>query len=97
MKVIEQPPTTYEHWIDSGRIIVPCLKGTPIVPDWNSPNFKITKDKYNLSLNDYITSLLGVGPNIAETLSRLGIYQLKVLSVKILNLMIIQKLQLIYK
>ena len=46
MKVIEQQPTTYEHWIDSGRIIVPCLKGTPIVPDWNSPNFKITKEEW---------------------------------------------------
>ena len=46
MKVIEQPPTTYEHWIDSGRIIVPCLKGTPIVFNWNDPNFKITKEEW---------------------------------------------------
>ena len=46
MKVIEQAPTTYEHWIDSGRIIIPCLKGTPIVTDWSGPNFKITKEEW---------------------------------------------------
>ena len=46
MKVIEQQPTTYEHWIDSGRIVVPCLKGTPIVLNWNDPNFKITKEEW---------------------------------------------------
>jgi|TARA_R100001530_G_scaffold35140_1_gene27433 hypothetical protein len=46
MKVIKQAPTTYEHWIDSGRIIIPCLKGTPIVTDWSSPNFKVTKEEW---------------------------------------------------
>ena len=43
-KVNEQAPNTYEHWIDSGRIIIPCLKGTPIVKDWSQPNFKISKE-----------------------------------------------------
>ena len=46
MKVIEQTPTTYEHWIDSGRVIIPCLKGTPIVTNWSNPNFKITKEEW---------------------------------------------------
>ena len=46
MKAIEQQPITYENWIDSGRIIVPCLKGTPIVPNWNDSNFKITKEEW---------------------------------------------------
>ena len=44
-KAIEQAPNTYEHWIDSGRVIIPCLKGTPIVLDWSKPNFKITKEE----------------------------------------------------
>ena len=45
-KAIEQAPNTYEQWIDSGRIIIPCLKGTPIVPDWSNPNLKITKEEW---------------------------------------------------
>ena len=45
-KAIEQAPNTYEHWIDSGRVIIPCLKGTPIVLDWSQPNFKITKEEW---------------------------------------------------
>ena len=39
-------PVTYEQWIDSGRIIIPCMKGTPIVKDWSNPNFKITKEQW---------------------------------------------------
>jgi len=45
-KVNEQAPNTYEHWIDSGRIIIPCLKGTPIVKDWSQPHFKISKEEW---------------------------------------------------
>ena len=39
-------PVTYEQWIDSGRIIIPCMKGTPIVKDWSNSNFKITKEQW---------------------------------------------------
>jgi hypothetical protein len=42
-------PVTYEQWIDLGRIIIPCMKGTPIVKDWTHPNFKITKEQWKNS------------------------------------------------
>ena len=45
-KVNEQPPNTYEHWIDFGRIIIPCLKGRPIVKNWQDPAFKISKEEW---------------------------------------------------
>ena len=46
MNIINNGPNTYEHWIDSGRIIIPCLKGRPIVKNWQDPNFKISKDEW---------------------------------------------------
>ena len=39
-------PETYEQWIDLGRIIIPCIKGLPIVKEWTSPDFKITKEEW---------------------------------------------------
>ena len=39
-------PNTYEHWIDLGRIIIPCLKGRPIVKNWQDSNFKISKEEW---------------------------------------------------
>tara|TARA_R100000306_G_C4364045_1_gene136718 strand:+ start:40 stop:1503 length:1464 start_codon:yes stop_codon:yes gene_type:complete len=48
MQPVYEQPNTYEHWIDSGRIIIPCLKGTPIVPDWSNSNFKITKEEWKI-------------------------------------------------
>ena len=39
-------PVNYEHWIDSDRIIIPCMRGIPIVKDWTNPNFKITKEEW---------------------------------------------------
>ena len=45
-KVNEQPLETYEHWIDSGRIIIPCLKGKPQVEGWQDPSFKISKEEW---------------------------------------------------
>jgi len=39
-------PTTYEHWLDLGRVIIPCIKGLPIVKGWNKPDFKITKEEW---------------------------------------------------
>ena len=32
-------PVNYEDWIDLGRVIIPCVKGLPIVKDWSNPNF----------------------------------------------------------
>jgi len=39
-------PITYEDWINLGRIIIPCLKGRPIVKGWSEPSFKITKEEW---------------------------------------------------
>ena len=46
MNKINEGPNTYEHWIDLGRIIIPCLKGRPIVKNWQDPNFKISKEEW---------------------------------------------------
>ena len=45
-KFNDTAPVTYEHWIDLGRVIIPCLKGLPIVKDWSNPDFKITKEEW---------------------------------------------------
>ena len=39
-------PNTYEHWIDSGRIIIPCLKGRPIIKNWQDSSFKVSKEEW---------------------------------------------------
>jgi hypothetical protein len=39
-------PVNYEDWLKLGKVIIPCLKGTPIVPKWSDPNFKITKEQW---------------------------------------------------
>ena len=46
MLVKNKAPVTYEDWIDAGYIIIPCMRGTPIVKDWTNPNFKITKEEW---------------------------------------------------
>jgi len=43
---IIKKPVSYEDWINLGRVIIPCLKGTPEVKDWSSPDFKITKEEW---------------------------------------------------
>ena len=35
-KLNNEAPISYEHWIDSGRIIIPCLKGKPIITRYSS-------------------------------------------------------------
>jgi len=39
-------PVNYEDWLKLGKVIIPCLKGTPIVPKWSDPTFKITKEQW---------------------------------------------------
>jgi|TARA_R100001530_G_scaffold80552_2_gene56242 hypothetical protein len=39
-------PINYEDWIDSGRIIIPCIKGLPEVKKWSDPKFKISKEEW---------------------------------------------------
>jgi len=56
-KVNEQPLETYEHWIDSGRIIIPCLKGRPIVKNWQASSFKISKEEWK---NKYTHCAMGL-------------------------------------
>ena len=43
---VNTSPVSYEDWIDLGRVIIPCLKGTPEVKNWASPDFKITKEEW---------------------------------------------------
>jgi|TARA_R100001163_G_C5062758_1_gene199889 hypothetical protein len=39
-------PITYKDWIDSGRIIIPCMKGIPEVKKWSDTKFKISKEEW---------------------------------------------------
>jgi hypothetical protein len=43
---VNTSPVSYADWIDIGRVIIPCLKGTPEVKNWASPDFKITKEEW---------------------------------------------------
>jgi len=43
---INNAPINYEDWLDLGRIIIPCLKGKPVVSNWSSSDFKITKEEW---------------------------------------------------
>jgi len=42
----DKAPVNYEDWLNLGRVIIPCLKGKPVVSDWSNPNFKITKEEW---------------------------------------------------
>ena len=50
-------PNTYEHWIDSGRIIIPCLKGRPIIKNWQDSSFKVSKEEWK---NKYTHCAMGL-------------------------------------
>ena len=41
-----EAPVNYEDWINLGRVIIPCIKGIPIIKDWSDPDFKITKEEW---------------------------------------------------
>ena len=45
-KFNSKAPSSYEDWINLGRVIIPCLKGKPDVKNWASPDFKITKEEW---------------------------------------------------
>ena len=40
-------PINYIDWLEMGRVIIPCLKGTPKVKKYTDPDFKIEKDIWN--------------------------------------------------
>ena len=40
-------PINYIDWLELGRVIIPCLKGTPKVKKYTDPDFKIEKDIWN--------------------------------------------------
>jgi hypothetical protein len=44
--VNERAPNNYDQWIDLGRRIIPCLKGTPEIKRWSDPNLEITKEEW---------------------------------------------------
>jgi len=41
---MNKEPINYMDWLDLGRVIIPCLKGTPKVKKYTDPDFKIEKD-----------------------------------------------------
>ena len=44
---MNKEPINYIDWLDLGRVIIPCLKGTPKVKKYTDPDFKIEKDIWN--------------------------------------------------
>ena len=44
---MNKEPISYVDWLDLGRVIIPCLKGTPKVKKYTDPDFKIEKDIWN--------------------------------------------------
>ena len=45
-KVDSQAPNTFKDWINLDKVIIPCLKGTPIVKSWSDANFKISEQEW---------------------------------------------------
>ena len=41
---MNKEPINYIDWLELGRVIIPCLKGTPKVKKYTDPDFKIEKD-----------------------------------------------------
>ena len=41
---MNKEPTTYEHWLELGKTIIPCYKGIPKVKKYTDEDFKIEKD-----------------------------------------------------
>ena len=44
---MNKEPINYIDWLELGRVIIPCLKGTPKVKKYTDPDFKIEKDIWN--------------------------------------------------
>jgi len=44
---MNREPISYVDWLELGRVIIPCLKGTPKVKKYTDPDFKIEKDIWN--------------------------------------------------
>ena len=50
---MNKEPISYIDWLEYGRVIIPCLKGTPRVKKYTDPDFKIEKDIWK---RDYYTA-----------------------------------------
>ena len=50
---MNKEPISYIDWLEYGRVIIPCLKGTPRVKKYTDPDFKIEKDIWK---RDYETA-----------------------------------------
>ena len=44
---MNKEPINYIDWLELGRVIIPCLKGTPKVKKYTDLDFKIEKDIWN--------------------------------------------------
>ena len=42
-KVNDNAPKTYEDWLETDHIIIPCENKRSVVKKWSDINFKITK------------------------------------------------------
>jgi|TARA_R110002020_G_scaffold2982_1_gene13754 hypothetical protein len=44
--MIKNGPRTHEEWLDTGRIIIPCVNKKSVIPKWSDPEFKISKQEW---------------------------------------------------
>ena len=45
-KVDSQAPNTFKDWINLDKVIIPCLKGKPLLKSWSGANFKISEQEW---------------------------------------------------
>ena len=46
-RVDSQAPKEFKDWINLDKVIIPCLKGTPLVKNWSNANFKISEQEWS--------------------------------------------------
>ena len=56
-KVNDNAPKTYEDWLDTDHIIIPCEKKQSVVKKWSDINFKITKEEWK---SEHVNKQMGL-------------------------------------
>lgn len=56
-KVNDNAPKTYEDWLDTDHIIIPCEKKRSVVKKWSDINFKITKEEWR---SEHVNKQMGL-------------------------------------